>query len=224
MKHKKLLYIVTLLALGAGIVHAQSATSPSSPSLGDAARAARKNKADASPTTRHYDNDNLPLNDTLSVVGPEPVSASTLSNDKDDKNAVIAKDNSPKDNPKAENKDKKPADPATAAVDRQKAADEMKKKLADQQEKIDSLNHEINLDQREQHLREAAFYSDAGNRLRNSAQWEKDEAQSKNDSDSKQKALDAAKQQYEEMQEQARKAGIKQTEKDSGSSKDNNQQ
>jgi hypothetical protein len=52
------------------------------------------------------------------------------------------------------------------------------------------------------------MYGDAGNRLRNAAQWDKDDAQYKSDIDGKQKALDAARQGLDEMQEQARKAGI----------------
>jgi hypothetical protein len=198
MKHTKLMAVVTLLILAVGSVSAQS--------LGDAARAARKNKANTSPTTRHFDNDNLPTNDALSVVGPEPAPVTNASASAQSKN------------------DKAAVDPAAATLERQKAAEETKKKLDQQKEKIDSLNHEIDLDQREQRLRAAAFYSDAGTRLRNSAQWEKEQSQSVNDAAEKQKALDTAKQQFDEMQEQARKAGIAQKGKDpaAGSDKDQN--
>lgn len=214
MKHTKLMAVVILLTLAAGVASAQSSSAQSSaPSLGDAARAARKNKTDASPATRHYDNDNLPVNDTLSIVGPEPVAAKDPAVLAKDKGAASATD---------KDKDKKPADPTVAAAERQKSADEMKKKLAEQQQKIDALNHEISLDQREDRLRAAAFYSDAGTQLRNSAQWQKEQADSKNDADAKQKALDAARQQYEEMQEQARKAGIKQKDPDASSDRDQN--
>jgi hypothetical protein len=212
MKHTKLMAVVILLTLAAGVASAQSS---SATSLGDAARAARKNKTDASPATRHYDNDNLPVNDTLSIVGPEPVAAKDPAVLARDKGAASATD-------KDKDKDKKPADPTVAAAERQKSADEMKKKLAEQQQKIDALNHEISLDQREDRLRAAAFYSDAGTQLRNSAEWQKEQTQSKNDADAKQKALDAARQQYEEMQEQARKAGIKQKDPDASSDRDQN--
>jgi hypothetical protein len=200
MKRTKLMAGVTLLVtllLAVGSVSAQS--------LGDAARSARKNKANPNPTTRHFDNDNLPTNDALSVVGPEPPAAT---------NAAAS----------AQSKDNKAvADPAAATLERQKAAEDTKKKLDQQKEKIDSLNHEIDLDQREQRLRAAAFYSDAGTRLRNSAQWEKEQSQSVNDAAEKQKALDTAKQQYDEMQERARKAGIAPKEKDPGASSDKDQ-
>lgn len=215
MKHTKLMAMVTLLTLAAGVASAQSS---SAPSLGDAARAARKNKADASPATRHYDNDNLPTNDALSVVGPEPVAATNTAASAQSKDAASSVNDKDKD----KNNDKKPADPTVAAAERQKSADEMKKKLAEQQQKIDALNHEISLDQREDRLRAAAFYSDAGTQLRNSAEWQKEQTQSKNDADAKQKALDTAKQQYDEMQEQARKAGIKQKDPDASSDRDQN--
>jgi len=106
---------------------------------------------------------------------------------------------------------------AAAAADRQKTADDWKDKLDKQREKIDSLNRELDLEQREYRLRAAAMYSDAGNRLRNAAQWDKDDTQYKSDVEGKQKALDAARQELDDMQEQARKAGIVQRDKDKDS-------
>ena len=185
MKHTKVMAIVTMLLLGASGAAAQS--------LGDYARAVRKNKAETSSTTHHYDNDNLPTNETLSVVGQPPPAD-------DAGNASCTQAT-------------KAADPAAAAAERQKTADEWKKKLDQQKEKIDSLNHELDLEQREYRLRAAAMYGDAGNRLRNEAAWDKEDAQYKSDIDSKQKALDAARQDLDEMQEQARK-GIVEKEKD----------
>ncbi len=53
------------------------------------------------------------------------------------------------------------------------------------------------------------MYSDAGNRLRNSANWDKEDADFKKQLDEKQKAVDAAKQDLENLTEQARKAGVR---------------
>ena len=47
--------------------------------------------------------------------------------------------------------------------------------------------------QREYRLRAAAFYADAGNRLRGSGTWDKEDAQYKQQIAQKQKALDDAK-------------------------------
>jgi len=200
MKHMKYMAIGTLLLLGVSGAAAQS--------LGDYARAVRKNKAEPSSTSRHYDNDNLPTTDHLSVVGPAPAA---------DSNAA----------PESGNSSSEPAarvtgvDPAkAAAAERQRTADEWKKKFETQQEKIDTLNRELDLDQREYRLRAAAEYSDAGNRLRNVAQWDKEDAQYKTDIDAKQKALNAARQDMEQMQEESRKAGIVEKDKEKDAEQD----
>ena len=187
MKHAKYMAIFTLLFVGISGAAAQS--------LGDYARTYRKTKAETSSAPRYFDNDNLPVNDALSVVGPQPATDAE----------PVAMDNS------------------AADADRQKAADEWAKKLDQQKQKIDSLNHDLDLEQREYRLRAAAMYGDAGNRLRNQAQWDKDDAQYKSDIDEKQKAIDAARQQLDNMQEEARKAGIKQKDNDSATVPANDQ-
>ena len=187
MKTMKPLAIATLLLLGISGAAAQS--------LGDYARAVRKNKSETSSPSHHYDNDNLPTDQVLSVVGP-PVAGN--SNAGNANSAQVTRQ----------------GNPAAAAAEREKAAEEWKKKLDLQREKIDSLNHELDLNQREYRLRAAAMYSDAGNRLRNVAQWDKEDAQFKSDIEGKQKALDAARQELDQMQEDARKAGIVEKDKD----------
>jgi len=52
------------------------------------------------------------------------------------------------------------------------------------------------------------MYGDVGNRLRNSADWDKQDAQYKQQIGDKQKALDDAKQKLEDLREEARKAGV----------------
>ena len=56
------------------------------------------------------------------------------------------------------------------------------------------------------------MYSDAGNRLRNASSWDKEDSDYKKQLEEKQKAVDAARQELEEMGEQARKAGVRQKE------------
>lgn len=197
MKHTKLMAIGTLLLLGVSGAAAQS--------LGDYARAARKKKVEPTTATRHYDNDNLPTNETLSVVGPPPPATPNPGQGAANASSTPAT--------------KAAADPAAAAAERQKTADEWKKKLDQQKQKLDSLNHELDLEQREFRLRAAAFYGDAGTRLRDSAQFDKDDMQYKSDVDGKQKAIGAARQEFDEMQEQARKAGIVEKDKDDASDK-----
>jgi hypothetical protein len=194
MKHIKRVAMAALLLLG---VVGLSISGAAAQSLGDYARTVRKNKPEPSPTTRHFDNDNLPTSENVSVVGPQPTGDASAQATK-----AAAVDAA-----------------AAAAADRKSAADEWKKKLDTQKEKIDALNHELDLQQREYRLRASAYYGDVGTRLRDAAQFDKDDAQYKSDVEQKQKAIAAARQELDEMQEQAHKAGM--VEKDKDSDKDN---
>jgi hypothetical protein len=153
--------------------------------LGDYARTVRKDKEKQPPAAKKYDNDNLPKNDDLSVVGnatAEPADTAASSE------------------PKADDKT------ADSKNDQLKASDEWKKKIADQKDQIDLLSRELDVLQREYRLRAAAFYADAGNRLRDAGGWDKQDAQYKQQISAKQKALDDAKKQLDDLQEQARKS------------------
>ena len=81
-------------------------------------------------------------------------------------------------------------------------------KLKAQKGQIDLASRELDVTQREYQLRAAAMYADAGNRLRNSTQWDKEETQYKQQIADKQKAVDDAKQKLADMQEDARKDGV----------------
>lgn len=181
---KQMRWMTVLILAVAGIASAQS--------LGDYARNAKKNKADTGTASKVYDNDNLPTDGTLSVVGPAPTDAATAAAADKTAQATAA--------------DKK--------AEQQKANDKLQKGLDEQKQKIDALNKELDLLQREYRLQAAAFYADAGNRLRDSSQWDKDEANYKSEIDAKQKAISDAQQKLTEMQEDARKAGIKQPDAD----------
>jgi hypothetical protein len=193
MKHMKPMVIGTLLLLGISGAAAQS--------LGDYARAVRKDKAEPNSTSRHYDNENLPTSQPLSVVGPPPAADANA--------APEAGDAKPKSSDKAA-----AANPAAADAERQKAADEWNKKIDAQQAKIDSLNHDLDLQQREYRLRVATQYDSEGNRIQNAGQWGKEDAQYRSDSEAKQKALDAARQELNDLQDRAHKSGVAEKDKD----------
>jgi hypothetical protein len=150
-------------------------------SLGAYARQFRKEKK-PDPGVKTFNNDNLPKNDALSVVGPPPSNTAQTANAND-----AAQDQ----------QDKQQA--AQAAAD-------WKAKIADQQSKIDLLTRELNVLQGEYKLRAAAFYGDAGNRLRDQGAWDKEDADYKQKISDKQKALNDAQKELDDMQEQARKA------------------
>ena len=82
------------------------------------------------------------------------------------------------------------------------------KKISTQKDQVDLLARELDVVQREYRLRAAAFYADAGNRLRSSGSWDQEDAQYKQQIADKQKALDKAKEALDDLQEQARKAGV----------------
>lgn len=201
---------LTALTLAAVFITLAGAQSDS---LGDYARAVRKDKKQT--TTKQYDNDNLPKNDNLSVVGKPSEEAGDQSADKVNGEAEAdAKANPPAGDqggtaaksaesaPKAEDK------AGSSTADKQRMYDQWKGKISTQKDKIDMLSRELDVLQREYRLRAAAFYADAGNRLRNSGSWDKEDAQYKQQIDQKQKALDNAKQELDDVQEAARKSGV----------------
>jgi len=188
-------FALSTVVLGSmAVAQAPSSTTDQS-SLGDYARKVRKDPA-AKAKPKVFDNDNLPINDKLSVVGPPPTadaSGASATADSKDKDKDAAKPAAPTDDEQA----KKTA-----------AWKGWQDKLASQKDSIDLASRELDVTQREYQLRAAAMYADVGNRMRNSTQWDKEEADYKQKITDKQKALDDAKQKLDDMKEDARKAGV----------------
>jgi hypothetical protein len=177
---------------------AQNQDQPS-PSLGDYARKVHKDPSTAAKP-KLYDNDNLPKDNKLSVVGPAPAA---------DADSATTSDKSSAADPKAA------ADAKTAAkpVDDEQAKKQAEwkgwqGKITGEKEQIDLTSRELDVTQREYQLRAAAIYADAGNRMRNEAAWDKEDAEYKQKIADKQKALDDLKQKLNDLQDQARKAGV----------------
>lgn len=171
-------------------------------SLAEQARLSRKSKV---TTQKHtYDNDNLPREDKLSIVGnaqpaPDaaaPASASPANAEATDKAAAShpAVDTAASAKSEAERK--------------QVEWQQWKERIVAQIAQIDLAQRELDVTDREYKLRMAALYADVGNRLRNSGQWDRQDADYKQQMEAKRKALEDAKQKLEDMQEQARKAGV----------------
>lgn len=152
-------------------------------SLGEIARKNRSQKK-ATSTVR-LDDDNMPRK----VIPDEP---------SDDASKTAAKPTGTDD------KTKKDA-PDSA----KQKSDELQQKLKDQKEEIGKLQRELDVVQREQRLRAAAFYADAGTQLRDQTKFAEDSRKEQEEIDKKKQALDAAQQKLSDMQEQARKSGIK---------------
>lgn len=222
---------VLVLGMFGLVAHAQnqapSNSTTSGSSLGDYARQVRKDPG-AKARPKVFDNDNLPTNDKLSIVGPTPASSGDASAAKSDSSTAAASatetkaavDTKASGDAKAGDKAaasevKAPSDvpkPAKTTADddaaKQAAMKQWEDKLTAQKEQIDLMSRELNILQREYQIRAAAMYADAGNRMRNEADWDKQDAQYKQQIADKQKALDDAKQKLEDMQEEARKAGV----------------
>jgi hypothetical protein len=207
-----------LLALPAA-AQGQTSTSQSGSSLGDYARSVRSDGgAQAKGKPKVFDNDNLPKTDKLSVIGDtsQPAQVAPAQNDTDSKSAqnqpAKDKDKAAEANgseaAKANGSDAAKASPVASAAS--KKADDAKEwadKIAAQKDQVDLLSRELDVTQREYQLRAAAMYADVGNRLRNSAAWDKEDTQYKQQIADKQKAIEDAKQKLDELQESARKAG-----------------
>jgi hypothetical protein len=186
-------------------------------SLGDLARQTRKQKGQKAPAAKKYDNDNLPVNDRLSVVGQAPAeSADTTAPASSGEPAPAAADSAA--SAEDSNTSAKTADDKKSAEDKKPAGDEQAEKqkmfkdwqakIHAQQNQIDLLTREVDVANREYRLRAASFYADAGNRLRNAVSWDKEDVQYKEQMADRQKKLDEAKTKLEDLQEQARRAGV----------------
>ncbi|HWW15904.1 MAG TPA: hypothetical protein VN310_14685 [Candidatus Dormibacteraeota bacterium] len=196
---KRITYIGLVVALSTlllgSLAGAQAPKqSPDQPPLGDYARKVRKDPAAAKAKPKVFDNDNLPTEDKLSVVGQKPAADAIVPAPADDKDAAGAK-------PAA-------AKPEDEQAKKQAEWKGWQDKLTAQKDSIDLAARELDVLQREYQLRAAAMYADAGNRIRNEAAWDKQDAEYKQKIADKQKAVDDAKAKLDEMKEGARKAGV----------------
>jgi hypothetical protein len=176
-------------------------------SLGDYARQVRKDSGQPKAKPKVFDNDNLPREDKLSIVGTQPPAPP-------EKAAGEAPAEAKPAQATAATAATAPAGAAAAAPSEEEEArrqalnKQWQERLAAQRDQIDLLQRELDVLQREYQIRAAAFYADAGNRIRNSAAWDKQDGDYKQQIAAKQKALDEAKQKLEDLQEEARRAGV----------------
>jgi hypothetical protein len=211
--------IVLLVGLAAMPAGAQNqSSSGNGQSLGDYAKQIHK-EPDAKAKPKVFDNDNLPKDDKLSIVGVPAAPPSEKSDEAktDEAKADAAKSAEPAaDGTKTGNEAKpaaeKTAEGAAKAPDdeaaKREAIQQWTDKLNNQKQQIDLLTRELDVAQREYQIRAAAMYADAGNRLRNQGDWDKQDAQYKQQIADKQKSVEDAKQKLTDLQEEARRAGM----------------
>jgi hypothetical protein len=192
------LFLVAMV-LGAGSSLAQSQQSSS---LGEVARAVKKTQTPAKASAKVvYDNDNLPADGSVSVVGKAPAedaSAAAAPNADQNKDA----------NSEAPAKTDDSVKPGQTPEEREKALATWKVKFADQKDKIKLLSRELDVLQREYKLKAADFYNNTALRAQNASYFAADDAKYKQQIADKQKDLDAATAKLVSMQEEARKTGV----------------
>jgi hypothetical protein len=194
------LFLVAMAVFAAGSSRAQG--QQSSASLGEVARAVKKTQAPEKAPAKVYDNDNLPADGKLSVVGTAPAQDATTA------------DASPNPDPSKDENSEAPAKaddslkPGQTPEEREKALAAWKAKFADQKDKINLLSRELDILQGEYKLKQREFYADAARRTQNPNALFGDDAKYTKQIADKQKGLDTAKAKLDSMQEEARKSGV----------------
>ena len=182
-----------------------------SQSLADQAKAARQQPKKSA--TKVYTEDDLPSVPASRMAEESHAAEATAANAEAAKEApatdaaaasgdAVASDATKEDDAAAKEQAAKDKDAAEAD------AKEWKSKVDDQQQQISSLEKEVDLMQRENKLRQASYYGDAGNQLRDQKKWADEQRQYQTDLEAKQKAIADAKEKLDYTREQARKSGI----------------
>jgi hypothetical protein len=186
-----------------------AAQTSQSPSLGDYARAIKKNKPESQKATgKVYDNDNLPRNTSVSIVGRQPETTSDDDKQGKDQNLDPSAKSDEKDKAKEKSEESPQIKPGQAPEERQAAVDSWKQKLSDQKTKVDLLSRELDVLNREYQIKVSEFYSNTAMRAQNPSAIMADDAKYKQQIADRQKSLDEAKSKFEDLQEQARKSGV----------------
>ena len=168
---------------------ASSQSASSGQSLGEYARHVRK-PGDTSSKPKVFDNDNLPKTEHLSIVGKsQPSATQQASTETQQESAPAASGEST------------PAAATGEKTAETKAPEDQASKETGWKQWSDKIRAQ------EQQLRAAAMYADAGNRLRNQGDWDKQDVQYKQQIADKQKSVDDAKQKLDDLREEARKSG-----------------
>ncbi len=181
--------LLILTGLLTGVAAAQN------DSLADAARKHKQQQAGKPVAAKVYTNDNLPSTETISTVGA-PVSDSASSTPTDGQTAADA--SAPKDGTK----------PADDTKSRQKTWEDWRDKIQKQKAAVEQMQKENDEIERQFKLTTGNYYSSAQQRLYDGAAMAKEDAAYKQQMEQKKKAIEDAKQKIDDLQEEARRAGV----------------
>jgi hypothetical protein len=174
--------ILQIVAVALALISGVAIYAGAQESLGELARQQRQSKKPSSAK--------LYTNDDFAMVPEAPAAAAADKTEKSDK----AEAGAPK---------------AGAADDKVKLAAAFKARADEQKKNIAQLERELDVAQREYRLKVAVYYADAGNNLRDGKKWAEDDRKQRTEIEGKQKAVADAKQKLADLQEEARKAGIR---------------
>lgn len=181
---KRILMSLAVACLLASLAAAQS--------LADVARKSREKKGGAS-STKVYTNETLPQSASIgtgsrTAQAPGQQTAVAPASGK----AAAAADDDEEE---------------AAAVDPKEEEANWRKRVKDQKDEIATLERELSVSERENKLRAASYYGDAGSRLRDEGKYAADDRKYQAETADKKAAIAAAKQKLEDMREELRKAG-----------------
>lgn len=203
ISHRSLVRSLVVLGLACAFTVGASAQQ----SLGELARQARKDKPATEGSPKVITNDDL--NSSAPAIRPEASTTENSSAEAADSSAKAPADaQAAPDKAAAAAADKDKAKPANADEEQAKLEKQWQDKLAAQKDQISLLERELDVLQRENKLRVANYYADAGSRLRNQAKYAEEDRKYHDDIQAKQKAIDDAKAKLADMKEEARKAGV----------------
>ena len=206
--------LLILMELLSGAAVAQS------DSLADFARKHKEQQSGKPTAARVYTNDDLPQAETISTVGEAPAEAAPAHIASDTGNqtgyeqamspamthaapqsATPAEPTPAKDSATAEKKD----DPAK---DKKKTWEDWRDKIEKQREAVEKMQKENDELDRQYKLTTGNFYNSAQQRIYDGAAMAKEDAAYKQQMEAKKKAIDDAKQKVDDLQEEARRAGV----------------
>ena len=195
MKALRIIWVVT-------VVLALSLAAAAQESLADKARAAKAQKSATPQTKRVFTNDSIGAD-----TKPEPSGTAAKATASGDATGAATGDAAGADAAKTDAPKTEAAGDKSSENDK-KAAEEWKAKIEKAVADIALLERELTVSDRENHLRAAAFYGDAGTRLRDEAKYAEEDRKYQAEVEAKKKAIADAKAALEKMRDDARKAGV----------------
>jgi predicted RNase H-like nuclease (RuvC/YqgF family) len=183
--------LLILTGLLAGVAAAQS------DSLADAARKHKQQQSGKPVAAKVYTNDNLPATETISTVGT-PASDAAAAAPTDGQATADGSTPATKDGAK----------PADDTKTRQKTWEDWRDKIQKQKASVEQMQKENDEIDRQYKLTTGNYYNSAQQRLYDGAAMAKEDAAYKQQLEQKKKAIDDAKQKIDDLQEEARRAGV----------------